>query len=373
MNTGWARRLQRLDAFRKMDSSYQARSSSGGLLSVVVILTMLLMLLGELHNYLKYKQVQTFSIDTNMSHPLQINLGVFVAMPCALIRVDVLDVSGTQRNVHSSIALRTVHREEAFGPKQQQQQQRRVNTIRDMHVHDIIAEAGQQRRGSRGRTPLPARPAPMVDRIEDAACHIEGSMMVGKVSGLLHITAHGHGHGGAYVPQQILNFTHHIDELSFGALYPNLVNPLDNTRHEAADHHAAFSYFISVVPTTYIDPGMRVLETNQYAVNEYYRSRKSLMAGAGADAEAEADTKLPGIFFEYGIESISVTVRERRDGFVGFVVRLCAAISGLFVTAGVIHRMTVGMAQSVTGSRAAGSAVLPSNGILVQPGAIAKR
>lgn len=27
----------------------------------------------------------------------------------------------------------------------------------------------------------------------------------------------------------VLNFTHRIDEFSFGQLYPNLINPLDNS------------------------------------------------------------------------------------------------------------------------------------------------
>lgn len=31
----------------------------------------------------------------------------------------------------------------------------------------------------------------------------------------------------AYI--SVLNFTHRIDELSFGQLYPTLINPLDNS------------------------------------------------------------------------------------------------------------------------------------------------
>ncbi|KAJ2865252.1 hypothetical protein FB639_005125, partial [Coemansia asiatica] len=105
MSNRWRQRLQRLDAFNKMETVYQDHSSSGGLLSLLVVLAMVMVVVSELKRYLEYKQEQSFSIDSNMQHPLQINIGMIVAMPCALIRVDVLDVSGTSQNVHSAIDL----------------------------------------------------------------------------------------------------------------------------------------------------------------------------------------------------------------------------------------------------------------------------
>ncbi|KAJ2604970.1 hypothetical protein H4R99_001443 [Coemansia sp. RSA 1722] len=325
MNNGWRHRLRRLDAFNKMETVYQDHSSSGGFLSLLVVFAMLFVVGSEIKQYLEYKQEQSFSVDSNMQHPLQINIGMTVAMPCQLIRVDVLDVSGTSQNVHSAIDLLPVVSKNAFGDVHGY---KTVNNIDDMHVHDIMAKAAGRRR----HTKLPAgiERAKRIDRLEDAACYIQGSVMVGKVSGLLHITAYGHGHGGAFVPYRMLNFTHHIDELSFGPLYPNLVNPLDNTFHLSSEHFSAFSYFVTVVPTVYIDPGLNVLETNQYAVNEYYRSR--------AD-NYDLETKPPGIFFEYHIEPITVTIREKRDGFLSAVVRICAATSGIFATAGLLHQL----------------------------------
>ncbi|KAJ1723154.1 hypothetical protein LPJ53_002466 [Coemansia erecta] len=338
MSVGWRQRLQRLDAFNKMDSVYQDRSSSGGFLSILVVLAIVFMIFGELKDYLQYKQEQTFSIDSDMRHPLQINVAMAVAMPCALIRVDILDISGTSQNVHSAISLQTVLSKNAFG---QTRDQRRINSVGEMHVHDIMADAAR-RHGQQGGLPKGIERAKRIDRLEDAACYIEGSVMVGKVAGLLHVTAYGHGHGGAYVPHRMMNFTHHIDELSFGPLYPSLENPLDNTMHPAHEHFAAFSYFISVLPTVYIDPFHNVLQTNQYAVNEYYRSRMD---------SYDLETKPPGIFFEYDIESIAVTVREKRDSLLGFVVRICAATSGIFATVGICHRLVSGLSRPFSGRR----------------------
>jgi hypothetical protein len=77
-----------------------------------------------------------------------------------------------------------------------------------------------------------------------------------------------------------INFTHIIDEFSFGEYFPKIVNPLDGTT-EATDDRISpevlihidlyrFQYFLSIVPTVYIadDFGRKIIETNQYAVTE---------------------------------------------------------------------------------------------------------
>ena len=78
-----------------------------------------------------------------------------------------------------------------------------------------------------------------------------------------------------------INFTHIVDELSFGEYFPNINNPLDYT-HEIADESMLrtsieltvdlyrFQYFLSVVPTVYVadDFGRKIIETNQYAVTQ---------------------------------------------------------------------------------------------------------
>lgn len=71
-----------------------------------------------------------------------------------------------------------------------------------------------------------------ISRVNDvkgiASCNIHGSVYVNRVMGLFHITAGGHGlfvlyitpgYYGPHTPHDLLNFTHRIDELSFG-IYP---------------------------------------------------------------------------------------------------------------------------------------------------------
>ncbi|KAJ2065988.1 hypothetical protein GGH13_005895 [Coemansia sp. S155-1] len=326
--SSWLNSLYRYDAFQKVDRAYQARTSSGGVLSILALLMVVVMLASETREYLRYQHTHSFTIDSEVQQKVQINIGLTVAMPCNFLRVDVLDASGTSENIHSSITTRPVSQHLKFAGVQ-----RSVNQAADLHVHDIFAQANKRRRKS------------TVDG-KGSACRIEGSVLVGKVSGLLHVTAHGHGHGGAYVPRHMLNFTHHIDELSFGPLYPSLVNPLDDTLHFANHSVAAFRYFISVVPTLYIDPAGRRLPTNQYAVNEYYKAKSD---------SADADGKPPGVFLEYSFESIAITIQEHRASFLVFLVRVCAAVSGFFVTIGLVHRLVVSLTGSVFGIKNGGS------------------
>ncbi|EIE78685.1 hypothetical protein RO3G_03389 [Rhizopus delemar RA 99-880] len=80
------------------------------------------------------------------------------------------------------------------------------------------------------------------------ACRIYGSLKVNKVASNLHITSDGHGYASrVHTSHEVLNFTHRIDELSFGEFYPNLINPLDNSMEIAETHFEMFQYYLSVV------------------------------------------------------------------------------------------------------------------------------
>jgi len=118
------------------------------------------------------------------------------------------------------------------------------------------------------------------------------------------------------------NFSHIVNELSFGNYYPSLVNPLDRTVEGTPNHFHKFQYFLSVVPTVYsIDTGTpysyRALFTNQYAVTE--------------QSHVVNERNVPGIFFKYDIEPVLLTIEETRDGFLRFVVKIINVISGVLV------------------------------------------
>lgn len=122
------------------------------------------------------------------------------------------------------------------------------------------------------------------------------------------------------------NFSHIVSEFSFGAFYPHLVNPLDQTISTTDRKFHKFQYFMSVVPTIYTVASQnllgisskRTIVTNQYAVTNEHR-----MIG---------ENMVPGIFFKYDIEPLMLRIIERRDSFFMFAIKIVNVLSGVLVT-----------------------------------------
>lgn len=160
------------------------------------------------------------------------------------------------------------------------------------------------------------------------SCRIYGSMDVNRVQGDFHITAAGHGyyHSGQHVDHSSFNFSHVVNELSFGDYYPKLINPLDGVVSTTNERFQKFQYFLSVVPTTWVSyTSGKSVATNQYAVTESSR--------------AVGEFKIPGVFFKYDIEPLSVVVEERRVGVVRFLVRVVNVVGGVMVSGNWIFKM----------------------------------
>lgn len=140
------------------------------------------------------------------------------------------------------------------------------------------------------------------------------------------------------------NFSHTINELSFGPFYPSLQNPLDKTFATADSHFFKYQYYLSIVPTVYTrspnpnpaNPSSSTIFTNQYAVT--------------SQSHEVNERTIPGIFFKYDIEPILLTIREERGGFMTLLVRVVNVVSGVLVGGGWCYQL-VGWAREVAGSR----------------------
>lgn len=154
------------------------------------------------------------------------------------------------------------------------------------------------------------------------ACRIFGSMNAKKVTGNLHITTLGHGYWSwEHTDHSLMNLSHVIHEFSFGPYFPQISQPLDASVETSNEHFAVFQYFVSIVPTTFIDAWGRRLNTNQYSVNDYTRT-------------VEHGMGVPGIFIKYDVEPLTMTIRERTTSLTQFLVRLAGILGGVWVCAG---------------------------------------
>ncbi|TPX50431.1 hypothetical protein SeLEV6574_g00904 [Synchytrium endobioticum] len=323
----WSRRLSHLDAFPKIEKNITNASGSGGIVSIIVTLFLLYLVISEWINWVELKQDYEYLVDqtptSSSAVGLLINVDLTVAMPCNTLRVDVMDVSQITIHVEDLkmidvlFSSRGVHTYTPENP-----------TPQVLSVQQILRDA--QRGGAMENIMAPGigGGAPGVD--QRRACRIIGTAPVQKLSGMLHITALGHGYMGQHVDHDLMNFTHRIDKLSFGHFYPGLLNPLDSSIEYAQGPFDMFQYFVSIIPTIYNVPGVvsdNVVLTNQYAVTDYQRSIDHLRGAQGT----------PGIFIRYEIEALSVRITETRSSsFLHFVTRMCGIVGGVFVTAGML-------------------------------------
>ncbi|KAI8372540.1 endoplasmic reticulum vesicle transporter-domain-containing protein [Choanephora cucurbitarum] len=298
----------KIDAFPKVEDDNQQRSEKGGLLTVLVALCLCLLALSEFSDYRKIHTNYTFIVDSTIDTTMQVNIDLTVAMPCPSLMVHVVDATGQRTRLTDALRLIPAEFSATTATKHRQ-------VDNPEYVHEIIqAASGKEYNHEIAK--------------DMGACRLYGSLHVNKVASNLHITSDGHGYAShAHTSHDLLNFTHRIDEFSFGPFYPNLVNPLDDSIEITASNFEVYTYTMAVVPTTYIDSNNNQLLTNQYSVIDSHKSYE----------EGQA---VPGLFFKYDIEPISVQISEsRQQSFFQFMVRLCGIIGGFAVTAGTCYRL----------------------------------
>ncbi|MDI1488480.1 MAG: hypothetical protein OHK93_007755 [Ramalina farinacea] len=336
--------LRSFDAFPKTKSTYTRRSSSGGYATIVLFALSALLSFSELRRWYAGHESHLFSVEKGVSHELQINLDIVVSMQCADLHVNVQDASGdrilagdlltkdpTSGSHWVDVDKGVFKLEEGMGIEEQE---------RDTHVGHVLGEVRSSKRKFK-RTPKLGR------REQASACRIYGSLEGNKVQGDFHITARGHGYQeltNQHLDHSFFNFSHIINELSFGPLFPSIQNPLDKTYAVTEQNFYKYQYYCSIVPTVYTrspspHPSNMIstsIFTNQYAVT--------------SQSHSTPERSVPGIFFKFDIEPILLTIQEQRSGFMALLVRVVNVVSGVLVGGGWSYQL-VGWAREVMSGR----------------------
>ncbi|OLL23031.1 ER-derived vesicles protein 41 [Neolecta irregularis DAH-3] len=271
--------IRTFDAFPKVDSAYTTRTSRN---------------VSEFNRYLGGQETHRFSVEKKIEQRMRLNVDITVAMECEVLHINVQDATG-DLIVTDGILKKS--------PSE-------FNTL------DTESLLSHRADDPSLKAALNARKGGLKKRVKTGdACRIWGSLFLNRVMGDFHITAIGHGYGGlmhldhdrmnsASVLMLIkgMNFSHVIREYSFGDLYPNLVNPLDGI-YTRTEESGLLSF--PILPL--------------YNSNYVPRSSQPLKSG------------IPGIFFKYDIEPLSLTVTANRISFFPFLIRLTSIIGGLLV------------------------------------------
>ncbi|EHY59391.1 ER-derived vesicles protein erv46 [Exophiala dermatitidis] len=374
-------RFTRLDAFTKTVEDARIRTTSGGIVTIVSILVVIYLILGEWADYRRIVVQPELVVDKGRGEKMEIHLNItFPRIPCELLTLDVMDVSGEQQSgvVHgvNKVRLTSVAEGSRVIDTQalQLHQQAEVSSHLDpdycgscysapappnakkpgcCNTCDEVREAYAANSWAFGRGEgveqceregYGAR----LDEQRHEGCRIEGVIRVNKVVGNFHI-APGRSFSNGNMHVHDLNnffdtpiegghtFTHEIHSLRFGPQLSDQeakwtgadhhlnANPLDGLRQETDEPGYNFMYFIKVVSTSYLPLGWDEDKSIQQ-----HSSLSDLiplgMHGKGAGSQGSIETH------QYSVTSHKRSLAGGNDAAEGHKERLHAhgGIPGVF-------------------------------------------
>ncbi|KAH0469208.1 hypothetical protein IEQ34_002440 [Dendrobium chrysotoxum] len=358
-------KLKNLDAYPKIKDDFYDRTRSGGLITVISSIIILLLFLSEIRLYIYSATETKLIVDTSRGEKLRVNFDVtFPHLACALVSVDTMDVSGEQHYdiTHDIVKTRIDHtgnvigsRQDGVGaPKIERPLQRHGGRLEhgesycgscfgaeksDDHCCNSceeVQEAYRNRGWALTNMDLidQCKREGFVQKIKEETgegCNIKGFLEVNKVAGNFHFACgKSFHHPNLFVPEILdlqlgsFNISHRINHLSFGKKFPGVVNPLDGAQWKEPGLSGIYQYFIKVVPTIYTDIRGRKIHSNQFSVTEHYRDGNVL-------------SKSPsGIYFFYDFSPIKVIFTEENKSLLHFLTSICAIIGGVFTVAGIL-------------------------------------
>jgi len=348
--------LKALDVFPKTVAEFRQKTTSGGAVSLVCSVLILLLTVTELVDYMQSTVEEHLEVDTSRGRTMTITMDLaFPALPCSVVHLELQDVSGNHlvdlsRNITKERLDRDGrHLQEHELPKGNEEIAQLAKAASLDHGRDGAEfNIGSNKR----RKPLVVGPGENVplarllqellpNVVDDEAavaemrshlgegCHIHGALQVGKVAGNFHFAVDRNDQRTmmtVFGQRDSINMSHTVRSVSFGEPYPGLVNPLDGM-HKIIDKGSGyFQYNMKVVPTIYKQRRGREVHTNQYSFTEIFRTT------------AETD-RLPAVFFNYELSPIMATFTETSRGLGNFLTGLCAIVGGVFTLSGVVDAL----------------------------------
>ncbi|KAL8673987.1 MAG: hypothetical protein Q9168_001630, partial [Polycauliona sp. 1 TL-2023] len=313
-DSSFRQNIRTFDAFPKTKANYTRRTSTGGYTTLLLITISLFLSVSEFLRWYRGHETHLFSVEKGVSHQLQINLDIVIPMLCQDLHVNVQDASGDRilaGDLLTKDPTNWGHWVDASGAHRLADARYVKEEEEDTHVGHVLGEVGGRKRKKFKRTPSIGWGSG-----GGRSCRIFGSLEGNKVQGDFHITARGHGYMemGDHLDHDTFNFSHIINELSFGPLYPSLLNPLDRTYATTDDHFYKYQYYLSVVPTIYTrsvsPPPPTANKPHDTPLPPDYSTSNTIITNqyaATSQSHLVNERTIPGIFFKFDIEPILLT------------------------------------------------------------------
>ncbi|TLS27862.1 hypothetical protein PpBr36_00747 [Pyricularia pennisetigena] len=310
-------RFTRLDAFTKTVEDARIRTTSGGIITIVSLIVVLYLAWGEWQDYRRIDIHPELIVDKSRGDRMEIHLNITLPrVPCELLTLDVMDVSGEQQHgvQHGVIKVRLRPESEGGGVIDAKTLSLHAEDEAATHLDpnycggcygapapanakkagccntcDEVREAYAQAswafgRGENVEQCTREHYAERLDEQRHEGCQIAGSLRVNKVVGNFHLAPGRSFSNGNMHVHDLKNywdtpvegghsFSHTIHSLRFGPQLPPAVldklgnkdknmpwtshhiNPLDGVIQTTTDPNFNYMYFVKIVPTSYLPLG----------------------------------------------------------------------------------------------------------------------
>lgn len=387
--------LVNYDAFAKTVDDAKVKTSSGGIITLICTVFAVFLLMNEYRDYKAIVNRPELVVDRDRSKKLDINVDVsFPHMPCDLLTLDILDVSGDLqvdllKSGFTKIRLDEQGREIAqesykvnldikeltkpqddycgscYGALPQNQNEEKEPKDRICcNSCEAVRQAYAQSSWAffDGENIEQCEKEGYVERINQRlseGCRIKGTAEINRIAGNLHFSPgasltgprrHSHDLSLFDKHERLFDFDHTIHHFSFGP-DPNQklvqttkndvvtsTQPLDNVQVILADKYHLFSYFLKVVASRYEFLNGEKLETNQFSSTYHDRP---LSGGRDDDHPNTMHARggIPGVFFHFDISPLKIINKEQYAKTWGaFLLGACASIGGVLTVGAVLDR-----------------------------------
>eukprot|EP00392_Amoebophrya_sp_AT5.2_P006213 g6223.t1 len=304
--------IKKFDIYNKVHDDYNIKTKSGGTLSVVTYLSMMILIFGELRWYLSTRISDHIVVDTTTDEKLPIGLNItFPDLRCDEVSVDTVDSSGeNQINIQSGGLQK--YPIDRFGQMGQ----------------DPVAPEGSCLSCHAAASSMP----------DGACCNDCKSLKEAYTTAGLsyykilkesdqckHIVGCLVHEFNIRDVSEGFNTSHIINRLQFGPRFDGLVEaPLEGTSKIVDQGAFMFHYYIKLVPTIFLE------ERDPERTKRYSHQYSSTEASRNVLVNTEQLAGLPGVFLVYDFSPFLVQKRVGYVPFSHFLTSLCVIIGGIF-------------------------------------------
>ncbi|KAF9533245.1 Sec1-like protein [Crepidotus variabilis] len=404
--------LKGIDAFGKTTEDVKVKTRTGALLTLISAAIILSVTTMEFLNYRRVDVDTSIVVDRSRGEKLTVALNMtFPRVPCFLVSVDVMDITGAlQRDVsHNVLKTRLKADGEAildsFNADLRNDLDKLHDTKKDNYCGscyggvepengccntcDEVRQSYVNRGWSFAQPELveQCRNENWTEKLHEQAdegCNVSGRIRVNKVVGNIHFSPGRSFQANTrnlyelvpYLKDDINrhDFSHTVhhwafegdDEYDYWKSKSSVrmkeklgikENPLDGTNGRTSVAQYMFQYFLKVVSTQYRPLGESEVNTHQYSMTHFERNLQEGSQGNTQGINVQHGVNgLPGAFFNFEISPILIVHTEQRQTFSHFLTSTCAIVGGVLTVASLVDSVLFATGRALKKSGAGASA-----------------